>query len=270
MAMKHILGWALAGSVAWAGTALAQQSLAIIELQHRSAQDVLPVLVPLVEPGGSLSGFDYKLFLRASPANREEIRRALSALDTPPRRLRIEVSQNRSSADSQSGWAGSGQIVIRRERLGGRGEVTGWNDRGSRSVQGSQFVQTLDGGEAYIHVGYSVPVALRQVWRGPRGVRYGETIEYRDLGDGFYAVPSVRGDMVSVDISQHSDRAGRYGAGSAEVAHLATTVSGRLGEWIALGGSDIDESSRDGGFARSSRDSRRNHSTVWLRVTEMP
>ena len=116
MTMKHILGWALAGSVAWAGTALAQQSLAIIELQHRSAQDVLPVLVPLVEPGGSLSGFDYKLFLRASPANREEIRRALSALDTPPRRLRIEVSQNRSSADSQSGWAGSGQIVIRPPR----------------------------------------------------------------------------------------------------------------------------------------------------------
>ena len=42
---------------------------------------MLPVLRPLVEPGGSLTGMNIQLFLRG-PAIRE-IKRALAAIDTP-------------------------------------------------------------------------------------------------------------------------------------------------------------------------------------------
>ena len=47
------------------------------------------------------------------------------------------------------------------------------------------------------------------------------------------------GDQVTLEISPFDDTAGRL-PGSVNVQRLVTTVSGRLGEWIALGGSDID------------------------------
>ena len=52
----------------------AQQALEIIPLRHRTVEQVLPVLRPLLEPGGTLSGSRGQLILRASPANLAEIR----------------------------------------------------------------------------------------------------------------------------------------------------------------------------------------------------
>ena len=52
-----------------AGAATAQYALEIIPLRHRTVEQVLPVLQPLVEPGATLSGTRGQLFVRASPAN---------------------------------------------------------------------------------------------------------------------------------------------------------------------------------------------------------
>src|ERR1051325_6900097 len=74
-----------------ASAALAQNSLEIIGLRHRTAEQVLPSLRPLVEPGGTVSGQGTELFVRTSPSNLAELRRALDALDRPQRRLLISV-----------------------------------------------------------------------------------------------------------------------------------------------------------------------------------
>ncbi len=52
------------------GTVHAQQQLEIIDLKSRTAEQVLPQLRPFVEPGGTLSGMNNKIFIRASAANR--------------------------------------------------------------------------------------------------------------------------------------------------------------------------------------------------------
>ena len=80
-----------AAIVLWIGLVGAQQ-LEVIELKSKSVEDVLPVLLPLVEPGGTLTGMNNQLFLRASPRNRADIKKALAALDTPTRRLIIRIS----------------------------------------------------------------------------------------------------------------------------------------------------------------------------------
>ena len=75
----------------WVAQAFAQQRLEIISLQYRLPEQVLPTLQGLIEPGGSISGAAGKLFVRTSPANLAQIRRALEALDTPSRRLMLSV-----------------------------------------------------------------------------------------------------------------------------------------------------------------------------------
>src|SRR2546422_10259105 len=70
---------------------LAQQALEIIPLRHRTVDQVLRALQPLVEPGGALTGQSGQLLVRTSPANLAEIKRALEAIDRPLRRLQISV-----------------------------------------------------------------------------------------------------------------------------------------------------------------------------------
>src|SRR5438105_7458395 len=87
--------------------ASAQNSLEIIPLRHRTAEQVLPALQGLVEPGGTLSGQGSQLIVRTTPANLAEIRRALAAIDTPARRLQISVRFD-DSLDAASRGIGAG------------------------------------------------------------------------------------------------------------------------------------------------------------------
>src|SRR3990170_8156272 len=84
------------------GVALAQGSLEVIDLRHVTAEQVLPALRPLLEPGGVLTGQRNQLIVRTSPRNLEELRRALAALDAPARRLVISVRFDSADATTDA------------------------------------------------------------------------------------------------------------------------------------------------------------------------
>ena len=138
------------------------------------------------------------------------------------------------------GRSGGGSVQIQR---GGSSVTTEIVD--TRSSSAGQMVQVMEGGRAFIQMGQSVPVPLRQAVLGPNGVVVTESTVYRDLGQGFYAEPHLAGDRVTLEISPQNDTPGSYGPGSANIQRLSTTVSGRLGEWIALGGMGQESSGRD-------------------------
>ena len=243
--------------------------LEVIELRSRSAEQVLPVLLPLVEPGGTLTGVNNQLFLKASPGNRAEIKRALAALDKPLRRLIIRVAHDRQATQSARGGEANGQIV-----LGGsnriQGEARVWDTRSLQRDNAAQMVQTVEGGQAFIQVGRALPLPMRQVIIGPGGAIINETTVYRDIGSGFYASPRVNGQRVTLDISQQAEQvAGNGPYGRVDRQQLSTTVSGQLGEWIELGGSGRQaQGEQGGGFAYGTRDGREQRS-IWLKVEEV-
>lgn len=267
--------------------AAAQQELEIIPLQHRLVEEVLPALRPLLEPGATLSGMNNQLILRASAHNREEIRAALAAIDTPLRSLVIRVTQDRDVVAARRGAAvygsagSDGMRVVAPPAADGRGGARidlrrGDNVIGVEAAAGdrdlnqrsSQSVSVVDGGRAFINVGRSLPLPLRQVLLGPGGAVVSDSVVYRDLGQGFYAVPHVVGDRVTVEISPRSDRAGA--GGSIDTQRLSTTVSGRLGEWIALGGSAQQSAGSDRRGLGSSSEEFEDNRSVWLLIEEAP
>lgn len=248
----------------WALVAGAQQ-MEIIELRSKSVEEVLPALQPLVEPGGTLTGMNNQLFLKASPRNREEIKRALAALDKPMRRLIIRIAQNRQAENSERGAEVSGQVTLGGTRRGSAGASV-WDTRSVRSESGSQMVQTVDGGRAYIQVGRSLAVPMRQMVIGPGGGYVQEGVIFRDIGSGFYAQPRVNGQRVTLEISQQAESFDpAYGRGGVSGQRLATTVSGQLGEWIELGGSGRQAAGQQGGYSVGTSDVRDNRS-IWLKV----
>lgn len=250
---------------------LAQQEMEIIPLQHRTVDQVLPTLLPFVEPGGALSGMNNQLILRGSAKNRAQIKQALVAIDTPPRRLIIRVSQNRGGEGRQQ--AAEASLSVGTQRGDASLNARTVDTRSVRDARTAQSVQVVEGARALIQVGQSLPLPLHQVVLGPKGVTMSDSVVYRDMGQGFYAVPRLAGDRVTLEISPQSDAALNPASGgnvAINTQRLSTTVSGRLGEWIELGGSSQQESGSVHGQWSAGTSELRDRRSLWLQVEELP
>jgi len=228
---------AAAAVLACAG-ACAQGSLEIIPLRHRTLDQVLPVLRPLLEPGGVLTGQSNQLIVRASPRNLEEIRAALAAIDTPPRRLLISVRFDYAAQYGERGIEARGTLRPGRSRA----ELRVEDARAEDEEHVDQRVQVLEGGRALIASGESRPLGAG-------------TLGAQDLITGFAVVPRVAGGNVILEIEPQREVPGDL-PGSARSQRVSSRVSARLGEWVELGGA----------VSAGARDGRRR---VWVKIEEI-
>jgi len=264
--------------------------LEVIPLRYRQAAELIPIIQPMLPREGSVSGFQGQLVVRTTPANLEEIKRILASLDTAPRQLVItvrqesEVDRSRSSAEVSGSVGGDhGRVAIpgSGDTRGGNVMLRDGDDRlrvnvlegsGSGRDRSEQTVRVMEGREAFVRISQSVPVRERQVQRTVVSGRVVEQVvegaQYRDVASGFYVLPRVSGDRVTLDVSSQRESLSRRAAGNVNVQSLDTTVSGRLGEWMEIGGVGQDASGQQavllGRSVTASRDSRR----VLIKVEE--
>ncbi|MGE5638590.1 MAG: secretin N-terminal domain-containing protein [Clostridia bacterium] len=258
--MKALLVLALA----LAAGAAAAQSLEIIPLRHATVEQVLPVLRPLLEPGATLSGQSGQLFVRTSPENLAELRRALEAIDHAPRRLLISVRFDEDAQEARQAIGASGTVGNRRTDIDVRAQAS------ERRVEEriDQRVQVLEGGRATIAAGRSRTLPQRQYIRTPTGVISQETFVVQEAATGFDVVPRLAGEWVTLDIAPQRERLS--GAGTVESQRVATAASGRLGEWFELGGISTAGARDERGLASSSLGSGADSRRVWVKVEELP
>ena len=244
-----------------------QAPLEIIELRYRSADEVIPILKPLLAPGGSISGLQDKIVVRTTPANLAELRRVLGVLDRVPSRLQISGRQEESAAESRREVEVAGRVGTGPDSVQARIDA----QQSNRSAGNTQTVQVNEGNAAYIRVGTSMPVRSRQTTVGPGGVaRQSDTVEYRDVDTGFYAQPRVNGEQVTIQIAARRDSIsdGRHGA--LQIQRVESVVSGRLGEWIEVGAIAQEEVRDERGtiYYRSSSGGDRRR--TFLKVERLP
>jgi type II secretory pathway component GspD/PulD (secretin) len=68
---------------ALAGAVQAQQTtLEVITLNYRNAEEVIPILKPLLAPEGTVTGLNNRLVVRTTPGNLAELKQVL-AMITP-------------------------------------------------------------------------------------------------------------------------------------------------------------------------------------------
>jgi hypothetical protein len=197
MNRKGLIRLAGAALLGTAASLVAAQALEVIPLRHRTPEQVLPALRPLLEPGGTLSAYGNQLIVRTSPANLGELRRALETIDRPSRRLQISVRFD-SAAQEAGGELGA---AARIDNRGARVVVTGRESAGAAGDRVDQRVQVPDGGTALI---------------------------YADA-TGFEVTPRVVGQHVMLDIAPQR-------AMGDSVQGVATTLTTRPGVWTELAG----------------------------------
>ena len=243
--------------------AAAQQALEIISLKHTTVDQVLPVLRPLLEPGGTLSGQYSQLIVRASPGNIAELRKALEAIDRPSRRLQISVRFDDSLDRAKQGIEASGRIGNR----GSEVDVRAQDSRSTAAERVDQRVQVLEGGRAVIVISQSRPILQRQAIQTPIGTVGQDTFVTQEAATGFEVAPRLSGDRVLLDIAPQ--RQSFDGRGGVQGQRVATTLSAPLGEWFEVGGLAQDAARDDRGIASASRSRSSESRRVWLKVEEI-
>lgn len=210
------------------GVALAQGSLEVIDLRHATAEQVLPALRPLLEPGGVLTGQRNQLIVRTSARNLAELRRALETLDTPARRLVIAVRFEGVAAERRTEIG----VDARVSELGARVAARAIESQSGGGERVDQRIQVLEGGRARIASGASRPLQLR------------DGAVMQDIATGFDVIPRLAGGMVLLEIAPQREVAGTVTRGSVQVQRASSTLRARLGEWVELAGIDDASSSR--------------------------
>ena len=221
----------------------AQGTLEIIPLQHRTVDQVLPLLRPLLAPGGALTGQNNQLIVRTSPENLAQLRTVLDAIDQPLRRLTIAVRFDSAQDAASSGIRTDARISNR----GSSADIRVQDSRSSLDGRVDQRIQVLEGGQAWISTG--------------------ESRVFGQAETGFSVMPRVSGSSVILDIATQQEAFTRGGAVQGQRA--VSTVSGRLGEWIELGGASGTSARMDGGILSSREKTTTENRRIWVMVEEL-
>ena len=274
------LAWIAMTAMSLCLTVAEASELAVIELNTRTAEEVIPLLKPMLAPGGSISGLKDKLVIRTTASNLAELRKILAVVDARPRRLQITVRQGATARAEEldveiSGSVGSdGARVTLPDSSRGIQRRSGDDQGNGVRVQGSatrstaarsalQTIQVLEGNSAYIAVGESIPFQAGSV-----GTR--ETVEYRDVVTGFYATPRINGDRVTVALATSSDSVRDRTSGSTRIQRADTIVSGRLGEWFEVGSVSRAADGRDTGIVWYNSGATSDDRRIYIKVEELP
>lgn len=263
-------------------SAVEASSITMIQLRNRPAVEVIPVVEPMLESGDAISGQGFKIFLRASPPTVAQVRAMIEALDIAAKTLQISVFQGSTRGLEQLGFGAgvriegdnaSVEIGHAGNSNAGGGGITYSTRGGNASINSSSTrlrlqdepihqMRVTEGMEAYIETGAEIPYFSGAGWIRPKAARGG--VDYKRVTTGFYVLPRVRGEQVTLRISPFKNTAD--GGGSIDTSSADTTVTGRIGEWILVGGvSEQLKRKQSGGGSTLSTQSRSNHS-IWIRA----
>lgn len=253
-----------------AAPAPAQTELKTFKLQNRSAEEIIGILRPLLDPRGGISGTGYTLLVRSTPQNLREIEQMVRELDTALRNLRITVRRGELSESERMGIRGSGEVRAGDGKviLGPGGTPRVHIQQGERrgETRSDQQLRALEGQWAQIRSGQEMPVPQRSVTQVPGGVVVQDSTAYRDVSSGFEVRPRLSGQQVFVDVRPFSARPVPGGGGAVETSAIVTTVSGRLGEWIELGGVMEESQSRSRGLTQSTQQRSSQSGGTYIRI----
>lgn len=261
-------------------------AIATIELHNRPAEDLIPVIRPMLGPDDSLSGQGFLLFLRAPAETQRQIEDIVRSLDIAPKMLLISVFQGTDrdlralGVDSRLLLEGNDTSVV----IGGGDRRHGGSDvsistrnasagatiastRGRLQDNPVHQLRVTEGSEGYIETGQSIPYFAGARWVAPGAVAAG--VDYKDVTTGFYVLPRVRGNQVTLQVSPFKQSPSRQRGGDINTQRATTTLTGPLGQWLPIGGVTEQTQQSYSGIGSYASTSSRNNSSIWIKAEQV-
>ena len=225
-----------------------------ITMQNRQIGDVILILKPLVVKGGTVTGINNKLIIKTTPSNLKQIKQVLAQIDNAPRSLMISVKQDvdvniNIRKSGVSGHYNTKDITIKSPDADYGGTTIQAKDSKDNVIRYRQLenrsrledrnvfrVQVLEGEPTFISTGQSVPIPNQTAFVTGGRVVVQDGVEYRDVESGFYVLPRLQGDNVTLMISSKLSYVSPNQLAIFDIQNVETTARGQLGEWIPVGG----------------------------------
>jgi len=252
-----------------------------IQLLHRPSEEVIPIVKPMLAQGASITGTGYKLIIKSTPENISQIQILLKEIDVNQNLLRVYVSMGQQS-DSQKKHGSvsieaeseKGSVSIGTNKGKSDSNLTINNDNAkiqthayqTDSSKNKPIVQVMSVAEGYwasISMGQSIPVVSRA--RNSDGT-VTESITYEQIMTGYNVMPRTHGDQVTLSIRPIRQSPSQERGGTIESTALETTITGKLGEWLFLGGTDQEENLINSGITYRTRIRSTDVNQVWVKV----
>lgn len=241
-------------------TQASEPELRVLSLKHRLADEVAPLLRPLLAPGESVNSLDSRLIVRAAPPTHRQIENLLAKIDTPRRNLRISVrhaGQNARVTDDQgvSGdiHRGNTRIVVSNDtrntggmtvkRSGPDGTVLIHSERRitTKNNASNHNLTVMDGGRAFLRVGESIPMVQSFLALVGNRVTVMTGVQYYDVTTGFEVEPRIVTEAsfterIQLTMTPRLAFRSNQGTQTFNFQELHTVVMVNPGEWVDLGG----------------------------------
>lgn len=240
----------------------ADTRLEVFELKHRPAEQMVPVVQPLLQEDEVVQAHGFQLVVRARSGTIDQVRALLERLDQAPKRLLIRVRHSTSTRTVQEG--ADADVHAGPEGIGADVRIYGTNERDQGAAD--QQIQVVEGSPAFIAFGQSVPVGERTLIIDRHSGTVQDSVQYRDVSSGFYVLPQVSGDRIRLRVSPHRDTLSRAGGGVVNVQRADTLIEGPIGEWIELGGTVEQSNSAGSGTVYRTRERSEQTGRITVKV----
>lgn len=215
----------------------------IITLQHRLADEILPTIQALVGENGTASAMQNNLIIRATPNEMAAIEEVITRLDSPRQNLTITISRESVTNTNRNNITINGRKLNKALEIA-TGEANKRNTNGAdiaieqqqyrHSANSQQFIQVLDGAEAFIRVGQRIPYTQQWLALTQQYARIQTSTQFVDIDTGFSVRPRSIGNQVELSIAPKFSQLNR--AGVIEFESLSTVIRVNRGEWVDIGG----------------------------------
>lgn len=243
----------------------------VFTLGYNMADSMIPAIQPMLREDERVSAYGNQLIVRAEPERIEEIRALLANLDRQPAQLRISVANSGSSTSSDRGFeinsrfdTGAGDIVVGDPNGSNQARIIRRETRGQND--GVRRITASEGFPVLIQSGQSVPLTTTTTDVYGRVV---QQTQYRNVTQGFYATVRLNGDQATITLSANNDRLNRSDNRVVDVQQADTVVTGRVGEWITIGGLGDTARSNDQDIGRRITTRNQNDSSIQLMVERL-
>ena len=282
--MRHLLPLLLTLGLLF--TAVRADSIETIQLQHRPAADIIPVIKPMLDSTDSVSGQGFRLFVRTTPDRFAQVKQMVRKLDVAAKLLQISVFQGNDRDLRALSMEGSARYQDRNSdiRIGSSGEKSRGADvhlstrggsatshtlstRGRLSDNPIHTLRVTEGTQGYIETGESIPYfSVGGGWFRGRRAYIDGGIEYKDVTTGFYVLPRVNGDQVILDVSPFKQSQSKTRGGDINTQSASTQITGKLGQWLAIGGTTEQVQRSDSSIGSRHSTQSRNNESIWIKA----
>lgn len=257
-----------------------------ILLKHRTAQEIIPLIRPLLGPNDVVGGTGYRLLVHTSEANLRDIERTLSQLDVARRsftltaqlvptadagRILRELTEKNQASDEI-------RIKLSRNTVANEGPVAGgdaptdslrYRTKRRTETHSDNRTQTLraqNGQRVFIRVGQSIPYLTVIKSFSGTAPSISQGVEFQNITTGFDIVPQLQGELVNLSISPRIVAFETLVSGPTNREIPVMTIAVKLGEWIDLGKIDGNDDEIHRAILESAESTAGERYTILLKV----